>query len=70
MRASPIYHNNIKDIRSAGRVTIYQRLRRDGSISPIRFYGQTRTREQAKALVKDAPRPSETKDSQSKSYPF
>ena len=35
-----------------------------------RFYGQTRTREQAEALVKNAPRPAETKDSQSKSYPF
>jgi len=35
-----------------------------------RFYGQTRTKEQAQALVKNAPRPSETKDSQSKSYPF
>ena len=35
MSASPIYHNNIKDIRGDGRVTIYQRPRRDGSISPI-----------------------------------
>ena len=34
-----------------------------------RFYGQTRTKEQAQALVKNAPRPAETKDSQSKSYP-
>ena len=32
---TPIYHNNIKDIRGDGRVTIYQRPRRDGSISPI-----------------------------------
>jgi integrase len=35
-----------------------------------RFYGQTRTKEQAEALVKNAPRPAETKDSQTKSYPF
>ena len=35
-----------------------------------RFYGQTRTKEQAQALVKNAPRPSATKDNQSKSYPF
>ena len=35
-----------------------------------RFYGQTRTKEQAQALVKNAPRPSATKDNQSKSHPF
>ena len=35
-----------------------------------RFCGQTRTREQAEALVKNAPRPAGTKDSQAKSYPF
>ena len=35
-----------------------------------RFHRQTRTKEQAQALVKNAARPSATKDSQSKSYPF
>jgi len=35
-----------------------------------RFYGQKRTKEQAQALVKNAPRPAATKDSRAKSYPF
>ena len=35
-----------------------------------RFYGQARIREQAEALVKSAFRLAETRDSQSKSYPF
>ena len=35
-----------------------------------RFYGQTRTKEQAEALVKGAPRPVETQASQTATYPF
>ena len=35
-----------------------------------RFCGQTKTREQAEALVENGLRPAETKDSQAKSYPF